>query len=350
MAGKISSKNRQATPEEKRARIEKQYTEWIGNEITILHAFGVFIIAKQGKGCSETTIEGYRRMYLKLDRCLVTMTGSGADTTPVDWLTMNMAQLLFRKSLEDVSEQTVNYYLRHYRAFGNFCEEKGYIEGFTCPMKEVEPPVKEVYTDAELKKLLAKPNKDNFTEYRNYCIVALILATGARSHTIRSLKVKDVDLIEGYINYNTTKSSKVIRLGLEQKIRAELADYIARYRYGEGASNSPLFPSDVLGLLDEEQELSRDGLIKAIAKYNKKRGVEKTSIHLLRHTFAKNWITSGGDIISLARVLTHSELKMVQRYSNLYATDIKEEIVQHSTLSQINRASGKTLRSSTKKN
>ena len=75
----------------------------------------------------------------------------------------------------------------------------------------------------------------------------------------------------------------------------------------------------------------------------------ESSLHLLRHTFAKNWITSGGDIISLAKVLTHSELDMVKRYSNLYGEDVKEEIEQHSTLSQIRQTSGKTLKSTSKK-
>ena len=56
------------------------------------------------------------------------------------------------------------------------------------------------------------------------------------------------------------------------------------------------------------------------------------------------WITSGGDIITLAKVLTHSELEMVQRYSNLYGGDVKREIEQHSAISQMKQKGGKALK------
>ena len=55
------------------------------------------------------------------------------------------------------------------------------------------------------------------------------------------------------------------------------------------------------------------------------------------------WITDGGDLISLAQVLTHSELDMVKRYANLYGTDIKDKIMEHSPLSQLRTNSGETL-------
>ena len=77
--------------------------------------------------------------------------------------------------------------------------------------------------------------------------------------------------------------------------------------------------------------------------------MEKTSIHLFRHTYAKKWITSGGDIISLARVLTHSELEMVKRYSNLYGSDVKKEIEEHSAISQLKVVNGKTLKNQKRK-
>jgi integrase/recombinase XerD len=162
------------------------------------------------------------------------------------------------------------------------------------------------------------------------------------------LKIKDAELDEGYIIFNTTKANKVVRVGLEKKIRKDLKEFIARWRLVD-ADNEPIDSSEYLFCNTFGEQLTRGGLTIAIARYNRRRGVEKTSIHLLRHTFAKNWITSGGDIISLAKVLTHSELDMVKRYSNLYGEDVKAEIEEHSTLAQLRRKSGQTLKTQQKR-
>jgi len=39
--------------------------------------------------------------------------------------------------------------------------------------------------------------------------------------------------------------------------------------------------------------------------------------HILRHTFASHFMMNGGDILTLQKVLGHSDLKMTMRYSHL---------------------------------
>ncbi len=323
----------------KKSRITGNRKKINFTETTVKHAYLKFIIHQEEKGNSKHTIDFYNRFYKKFIAFLNSINHS-EDTCPIGILTEDGLQLLFIKSLgENVNQQTINSYLRGYRAFGNYCNEIGLIKNFSCPIKEIEPPVKQVYTEKELKKLLIKPNIANFSEYRNYTIIVLLLSTGARTNTILNIKIEDVDLNEGYIIYNTTKSHKTVRLGLEKKAKNALAEYISYWRTDENTKESDYLFCNVYG-----EQLTRGGLSTAISSYNKRRGVEKTSIHLFRHTFAKNWITSGGDIISLAKVLTHSELEMVKHYSNLYSTDIKAEIEQHSTLSQLRTSSGQTLK------
>lgn len=351
---KLTSKKKVKTPEEKRKLLEQQRTEWTGNEYTVKDAWLRFMVNQQNKGNSKATLDYYRRFYKKFVAYLnsITPDGVSGEDTPIDWITNPISQTAFINSLGAVNQQTVNSYLRGYRALGNFAEEEGLIEGFKCPIKEVIPPAKQVYTDKELKRLLKKPDIDNFEEFRNFVIISLVLSTGVRSNTIRNIQIKDVELDDGYITFNTTKAHKVVRLGLERKVRRDLAVYITKWRtvrYLENGEEEPIPPTDYLFCNAYGEQFTRQGLYQAIAHYNTRRGVEKTSLHLLRHTFAKNWITSGGDIISLAKVLTHSELDMVKRYSNLYGEDVKEEIEQHSTLSQLRQSSGKTLKTSNRK-
>jgi integrase/recombinase XerD len=337
---RISTNKKQPSKEEKLQRIETRFTEWPDDWVCIQNCYLQFKIAQMEKGNSKQTVAFYDRFYKKLCGYLECAFDRTAKEMPIDFMTLPASQLGFQKYLGDVSQQTVNAYLRGWRAFGNYCEELGYLDGFKCSIKEVPPPVKEVYTEKELSKLLVKPEIGNFEEFRNYTIINLLLATGARTNTILNIRIRDVDLEEGYIVFNTTKANKVVRLGLERKCKSVLQEYILYWRnINEGDTE----PEDYLFCNTYGEQLTRSGLTTAIVRYNNRRGVEKTSLHLFRHTFAKNWITSGGDLISLAQVLTHSELEMVKRYANLYGNDVKKEIEEHSTLSQLRTRSGKTL-------
>ena len=60
--------------------------------------------------------------------------------------------------------------------------------------------------------------------------------------------------------------------------------------------------------------------------YNKTRGVETTGIHRYRHTFSKQWILNGGNVVSLSKILGHSSLQITQNYINLLVSDISKEV------------------------
>lgn len=322
-------------------KLESKFEEW-KQDFTIDYCFTAFMVYLVEKGDSKITLYNYKAFYRKysafLDECL--------NATPkeltVEVLETQPHQAVFMHwlSKQGLQQSSINALLRNLRAFGKWCMEEGYLIDFKCPVKNVETPIKEVYTTAELQKLLVKPPITDFIDFRAYCMICLMLNTGARRRTISNIKICDFEEDTGYINFNTTKTGKVVRLGLDRKAKKDIIEFLHYYRLSKGAE-----PNDYLFCNEYGEQLHPNSISIAIAKYNKKRGVEKTSVHLFRHTFAKNWITSGGDIISLARVLTHSELDMVQRYSNLYAGDIKKEIEEHSILSQMRTKHGKTLRS-----
>ena len=121
-----------------------------------------------------------------------------------------------------------------------------------------------------------------------------------------------------------------------------LKEYITLYRNLE--EDSDLLGTDPLFCNRFGERLTGDGLINAISKYNKNRGVTKTSIHLFRHTFAKDWILRGGDLFSLQKMLGHSSLDMVKNYANLYSRDIKDKAEEFSFLSNTKRTSGETIK------
>ena len=67
-------------------------------------------------------------------------------------------------------------------------------------------------------------------------------------------------------------------------------------------------------------------------EYNKRRGVETTGIHRYRHTFAKQWILNGGNVVSLSKLLGHSSLEITQNYIHLLVSDIARQVEEFNVL------------------
>lgn len=69
-------------------------------------------------------------------------------------------------------------------------------------------------------------------------------------------------------------------------------------------------------------------------RLTRRSGVERLHAHLLRHTFAVNYLVNGGDVFSLQQILGHTTLDMVRRYINLTNTPV---MAQHNRLSPVDR-------------
>jgi integrase/recombinase XerD len=84
--------------------------------------------------------------------------------------------------------------------------------------------------------------------------------------------------------------------------------------------------------------LSMNCLRLAVARHNNSRGVEKTSTHLYRHTFARKYLVDcGGDAFMLQRLLGHSTLKMTKHYCAIFDADIAKNFDRFSPLAQMNQ-------------
>lgn len=240
----------------------------------------------------------------------------------------------------EVNNQTVASYLRGLKAIIKYAAEKGWVEDRKIVISEKEPELKQCYTDEEIKRLTRKPSTTNFTEYRNWVIINHLLSTGNRIQTIRSIKLRDVDLDDKMLTVQTQKSGKVSRIPLPKKYIRILREYIAEWRCDE---NGDILEDEFLFPNEYGEQISDEGLKRAIARYNKSRGVTKTSIHLFRHTFAKEWIIANGDVASLQKILGHSTVKMAQHYANLYAEDIRPKVEEYAPINKAMKNTGRTL-------
>lgn len=139
--------------------------------------------------------------------------------------------------------------------------------------------------------------------------------TGMRLNTLINLKVEDINFENNTIRLTTTKSRKMQYIPMPNKLATLLTKYIKRVK-----------PTTYLFTNREGGQLSDNSVKIAVRKYNRARGVEKTSVHLFRHTFAKNYLLNGGDVFKLQRLLGHSTLDITKNYVNLYSTDLQQDV------------------------
>ncbi|WP_051827402.1 tyrosine-type recombinase/integrase [Metabacillus indicus] len=226
---------------------------------------------------------------------------------------------------KDLKATTINTYLRATRAFLYFAMREEYLIKFEINLIKADKQQKEPYSEEEIRKLIKKPNlrECGFVEHRNWVLVNYLLETGNRLNTIINLKVEDIDIENSMVVLTTTKNRKAQFNPISEHLVKILVEYLRIYSFVK---------DDYLFVNELGQQMTRNSMQHAISRYNKKRNVQKTSIHAFRHTFAKHYITSGGDAFKLQRLLGHSTLDVTLNYVNLYSEDLSQGFDKHSIL------------------
>ena len=73
---------------------------------------------------------------------------------------------------------------------------------------------------------------------------------------------------------------------------------------------------------------------KDFSQANENIGLPRLHPHLLRHTFAVNYLMNGRDVFTLQQILGHTTLEMVRRYVNLANAHV---MTQHKRFSPVDR-------------
>ena len=291
-------------------------------------AFEQFIQSKAVMNISEETIKHYQCCY----KYFKGFFGENRDCEEITQQAIFDYLMHIKKTKPHVKQKTVNTYIRGLRAIFYYMMENGYMQEFKITLPRVEETIKETYTDYEIQVLIKKPDLKSctFAEYRNWVLVCYFIATGNRLGTVCNLKISDLNFYDNEILIRRTKNKKQQIVPMSTELKNILQEYL-RYRKGE--------PDEWLFITAYGLQMTRDSMDNAIYHYNRRRGVQKTSVHLFRHTFAKNWIMNGGDIFRLQKILGHSTLDMVKNYVAIYGGDLKRDYDRYSLLDQAKASS-----------
>jgi len=290
----------------------------------------MFSSAQKAKGVSDITLRNYRQHLHNISKHFdIEM--------PFDELSKSKFEDMI-VSMRDagLAHNSIATYVRVLRTFLNWCNKEG-LCSITLPNIKEKETIKETYADSELELLLKKPDKDcGFCEFRSWVIINFLLNSGCRAATIRNIQNRDVDIPNRQVRFRHTKNGKIQVIPLCNLMTNILREYMV-IRGGEA--------EDFLFCDQYGNMLSENALRLSIEKYNKRRGVKKTSIHLFRHTFARKYlIDCGGDAFTLQRLLGHSTLNMTKHYCAIFDADISKNYDNFSPLAQIAKPKERIIR------
>lgn len=291
---------------------------------TMDETFERFIIATKAKGTGDKTLKTYREQYHSFKKYVGDFSGAVEDFT-----TENLAAAIGRMRDRELADRSIKSYTGVMKTFFGWCRENG-INAISIKAYKAAETVKTTYTDEQLARLLKKPNikKCTFAEYRNWVIVNFLMDNACRASTVRHVQNRDVDLENRMIQYRHNKTKKMQVIPLSEEMKYILLEYM---RIRGGGPEDYLFPTD------KGTQMKDAGLASAIERYNQHRGVENTSIHSFRHTFARKYLLDcGGDPLRLQKILGHTTLDMTKHYCAIFNADILKNYDTLSPLSQLN--------------
>jgi len=200
---------------------------------------------------------------------------------------------------------------KFYRGLHRFFQwliEEGAIEA--SPMQHVKRPplprpIVPILSHEHIDRLLGLCPVNTFLGARNRAIILMFYGTGMRLAELSNLRMGNLDLTNHEVLV-WRKNNKQQRLYLSPVVCRALISYLKFDRP----------ETDYLWLSEERRPLTREGVKIAIERLKERAGITdiRCSAHTLRHTFATDFLRSGGSLRYLQEILGHSSMRTTERY------------------------------------
>ena len=216
------------------------------------------------------------------------------------------------------SAATVSLRFRAVRQFVKWCAAEEEIAtdvmaGMTAPAVPIVPVA--VLSDDELSALLKACSGRDFMALRDTAIIRLLLDTGMRRGELLGLGVDDVDVMAGLVTvFGKGRRYRTLKYG--SKTRAAMDRY-KRRRCAHRLADLSAFWLPERGSV----ALSEDALRSILRRRGEAAGIGSIHTHQFRHTFAADYLDSGGNETDLMRAAGWRSRQMVDRYGAAVADD-----------------------------
>lgn len=224
---------------------------------------------------------------------------------------------------------SINTYCRSLNAFFRWLRENELMnQQLKIPKLPDDQELVKTLPDDNMKALLSfKPS--TFGERRIHSLCLTIIDTGIRINEALSLKISDVDFDSMLIKL-TGKGRKERRVPFSFELRKSLVKFLKSLKLTPGPQDRFLFATR------DGDRLNYDNARRDYSKMCRKLGIPKLgAFHRMRHTFATNYVKTGGNVMYLQKVLGHAELSTTKIYVEVDTESLKETQIKTSILGRM---------------
>lgn len=285
-----------------------------------------FLIARQADGCTPKTLRHYRISLKNLSEWL---SAEGLPRDPHEWDTTLLRQFVLHlqdkktPSGKPLSGYSVTTYVQAVKTFVKWLYDEDLIDNdIGARLKKPRPPQtqKQPYSDDELRRFLAvsKPSP------RDHAIISILIDCGLRANEVCQLTKEDVNFDQFLI---------IVRQGKGRKTRVvPMSPLAARAIMKHIAKNEPVH---FLFATRDHETFTPNSLLQLVRRLGAKAEVPNPTVHRFRHSFALAWVRSGSDILTLSKVLGHSDPNTTRMYVFLATEDLQRTHINASPLQHL---------------
>lgn len=273
--------------------------------LNIVKAYDMFMEEQHFRGNSPETISYYKiTLNMFLDFC-----GRDIDIDDLDIIMFKSYQL-YLSEYKNIKKVSVRTYARAVKVFYRYLYNEDFIDIKVDKLKliRVNHDVILPLSDIEVRQLL-KCFDSSYLGERDKLICMLMLDCGLRRGEIVNLKLSDIDRVNQTMIING-KGSKQRVVPYGDSVNNQLNQYLY-------LRSSKLCCFDSLFLTIDRKPITSNAIKMLFYKLKDNSGIPRLYPHLLRHTFATNYILNGGNLEVLRVLLGHGSIAITQIYLHL---------------------------------
>lgn len=288
-----------------------------------------FITIKKLEGLADKTISDHLTFMRYLKNWLQGDVKDYENRIVEKGIFLEYVAYLFQKEYKPC---TINIRLRTLKCYLRWLyTEKIITDDISGKIKLVKVPkdIKEPLTVAEVKKIFKVLNLSEYSQYRDYVIMLVILDCGVRINELLNVKIDDYNSKNKTIKIDsqTAKTREGRILPISSKTAKHLQRLVA---IAQNNDEEYIFNSTY------GNKINTLNVIKNFEKYGKRAGIthKQTTPHQYRRTFAVEAVKAGMDVFTLQKMLGHANISTTRVYVNL---DNSHVIKTHERLNIINK-------------